>query len=172
MWKWDSGQGNVPGSIWEAEVLNIHCSATCAFTWMTVVLHSDYQHLYSPCTAVTGDGKCWNNEWARLAVSARNQSRVKVSAGKCWDKRTKRKVPLTIKWDVELKRLLLWSGTPLYDPMIFYDLPGERVYSSAKWTYSFSSHKHFRASSIKPILLTGEKISQIRTTILIFPIEY
>lgn len=40
MWKWDYGQGDVHVSIWEEEVLNIHCSATCAFIWMTVVLHS------------------------------------------------------------------------------------------------------------------------------------
>lgn len=35
------------------------------------------RHLYSLYPAVTDDGKCWNNEWARLAVSARNKSRVK-----------------------------------------------------------------------------------------------
>lgn len=102
------------------------------------------RHLYSLYTSVTGDGKRWNNEWARRAVSARNESRVKACAKKCQEKRTKGKVPLTIKWDVERKRLLLWSGTPLQDPVIPHDLPGAGVYSGAKWTCSFSSNKGFQ----------------------------
>lgn len=102
------------------------------------------RHLYSLCTSVTGHGKCWNNEWARWAVSARNKSRVKTCAKRCQEKRTKGKVPLTIKWDVERKRLLLWSGTPLQDPVIPHDLPEVRVYSGAKWTCSFSSNKGFQ----------------------------
>lgn len=62
----------------EAEVLNIHCPATCAIILMTVVVALWLGgHLYSLYPAVTDDGKCWNNEWTRLAVSARNKSRVK-----------------------------------------------------------------------------------------------
>lgn len=40
-WERNYGQGEVPFSILEAEVLNIHCPATCAFILMTAVLHPD-----------------------------------------------------------------------------------------------------------------------------------
>jgi len=48
----------VPASIREAEVLNIHCPATCVIILMTVVVAFRLGGIYTLYTTVTDDGKC------------------------------------------------------------------------------------------------------------------